>query len=37
VSGAIAEKPSTTGAEAMSQLKSYVSNQLGPSEVTTLK
>jgi multiple sugar transport system substrate-binding protein len=37
VSGAIAEKPSTTGAEAMAQLKSYVSNQLGPSEVTTLK
>ena len=36
-SGAIAEKPSTTGAEAMAQMNSFVTNQLGPSAVTTLK
>ena len=36
-SGTLAQTPSTTGAQAMSQMKSYVSNQLGPSEVTTLK
>jgi multiple sugar transport system substrate-binding protein len=36
-SGAIAEKPSTTGAEAESQMKSFISNELGPSAVTTLK
>ncbi|MGH3733728.1 MAG: ABC transporter substrate-binding protein [Acidimicrobiales bacterium] len=35
-SGAIAEKPSTTGAEAESQMQSYISNQLGPSAITTL-
>jgi multiple sugar transport system substrate-binding protein len=35
-SGAIAEKPSTTGAEAEAQMKSFVSNELGPSAVTTL-
>jgi hypothetical protein len=37
VSGTIAQTPSTTGAQAMAQLKQYVTNQLGPSEVTTLK
>jgi multiple sugar transport system substrate-binding protein len=36
-SGAIAEKPSTTGAQAMQQMDSFVTNQLGPSAVTTLK
>lgn len=36
-SGAIAEKPSTTGAEAEAQMKSFVTNDLGPSAVTTLK
>ncbi|MHB8379301.1 MAG: ABC transporter substrate-binding protein [Acidimicrobiales bacterium] len=36
-SGAIAEKPSTTGAQAESQMSSFISNQLGPSAVTTLK
>jgi multiple sugar transport system substrate-binding protein len=35
-SGAIAQKPNTTGAQAMAQMKSYVSNQLGPSEVASL-
>ncbi len=35
-SGAIAQKPSTTGAQAMAQMKSFVTNQLGPSGVTTL-
>ncbi len=35
-SGAIAEKPSTTGAEALAQMKAFVTNQLGPSAVTTL-
>ena len=35
-SGAIAQSPSTSGAAAMSQMKSYVTNQLGPSAVTTL-
>jgi len=34
--GAIAEKPSTTGAQAVSQLKQYVTNQLGSSAVTSL-
>ena len=29
--------PSTTGAQAMSQMKSFVTNQLGASAVTTLK
>jgi multiple sugar transport system substrate-binding protein len=36
-SGTLAQTPSTTGAQAMAQMKSFVSNQLGPSEVTTLK
>jgi multiple sugar transport system substrate-binding protein len=36
-SGTLAQTPSTTGAQAMSQMKSYVSNQLGPSAVVTLK
>ncbi len=36
-SGAIAEKPSTTGAEAEAQMKSFITNDLGPSAVTTLK
>jgi multiple sugar transport system substrate-binding protein len=36
-SGAIAQKPSTTGAEAESQMASFITNQLGPSAVTTLK
>jgi multiple sugar transport system substrate-binding protein len=36
VSGTIAQTPSTTGAQAMATLKQYVTNQLGPSEVTTL-
>ncbi len=36
-SGAIAEKPSTTGAQAESQMASFITNQLGPSAVTTLK
>ena len=35
-SGAIAEKPSTTGAQAVAQLKQYVTNQLGSSAVTSL-
>jgi len=34
--GTLAQTPSTTGAEAMASLKSYVTNQLGPSAVTTL-
>ena len=36
-SGAIAEKPSTTGAQAEAQMNSFVTNQLGSSAVTTLK
>lgn len=36
-SGAIAEKPSTTGAQAEAQMNSFVTNQLGASAVTTLK
>jgi len=36
VSGTIAQTPSTTGAQAMATLKQYVTNQLGPSAVTTL-
>jgi len=35
--GAIVQHPSTTGQQAMTILKNYVTNQLGPSEVTTLK
>jgi multiple sugar transport system substrate-binding protein len=35
-SGAIAQKPSTTAAQAVSQMKSFVTNQLGPSAVTSL-
>lgn len=35
-SGAIAQSPSTSGAAAMAQMKSYVTNQLGPSAVTSL-
>jgi multiple sugar transport system substrate-binding protein len=36
-SGAIAQKPSTTGAQAESQMANYITNQLGSSAVTTLK
>jgi multiple sugar transport system substrate-binding protein len=36
-SGAIAEKPSTTGAQAESQMASFITNQLGPSAVSTIK
>src|SRR5580700_4172414 len=36
-SGTLAQTPTTTGAAAMSQMKSFVTNQLGASEVTTLK
>jgi multiple sugar transport system substrate-binding protein len=36
-SGDIAEKPSTTGAQAMQSMNSFITNQLGSSEVTTLK
>ncbi len=36
-SGAIALKPSTTGAAAEAQMKSFITNQLGPSAVTSLK
>jgi multiple sugar transport system substrate-binding protein len=36
-SGAIAEKPSTTGAEAESQMQSFITNELGSSAVATLK
>ncbi|MGB8195411.1 MAG: extracellular solute-binding protein [Acidimicrobiales bacterium] len=36
-SGTLAQTPSTTGAQAMSQMKSFVTNQLGASQVTTLK
>lgn len=35
-SGTIAQKPSTTGAQAMAQMKSFVTNQLGPSAVVSL-
>lgn len=35
-SGQIAQHPNTTGAQAMASIKSFVSNQLGPSQVTTL-
>ena len=35
-SGTIAKTPSTTGAQAMAQMKSFVTNQLGPSAVVTL-
>ena len=35
-SGQIAQSPSTTGAQAMASMKSFVTNQLGPSGVTTL-
>jgi ABC-type glycerol-3-phosphate transport system substrate-binding protein len=35
--GAIVQKPSTTGAQAMAILKNYVTNQLGASAVATLK
>jgi multiple sugar transport system substrate-binding protein len=36
-SGTLADKPSTSGATAMSQMNSFVTNQLGASQVTTLK
>ncbi len=36
-SGDIAEKPSTTGAQAEQSMNSFVTNQLGSSEVATLK
>jgi multiple sugar transport system substrate-binding protein len=36
-SGTLADKPSTSGATAMSQMSSFVTNQLGASQVTTLK
>jgi len=36
-SGTLAQTPSTSGATALSQMKSYVTNQLGASQVTTLK
>jgi multiple sugar transport system substrate-binding protein len=36
-SGAIAQKPSTTGAQAEAQMSNYITNQLGSSAVTTLK
>ncbi len=35
-SGLIAQTPKTTGAQAMASMKSFVTNQLGPSGVTTL-
>lgn len=35
-SGLIAQTPKTTGAQAMASMKSYVTNQLGPSAVTSL-
>ena len=35
-SGAIAKTPSTTGAQAMAQMKGFVTNQLGPSAVVSL-
>ena len=35
-SGTLAQKPSTTGAQALSQMKSFITNQLGPSAVTSL-
>jgi len=35
-SGQIAQSPATTGAQAMASMKSFVTNQLGPSGVTTL-
>jgi multiple sugar transport system substrate-binding protein len=34
--GTLASKPSTTGAQAMSQMSSFITNQLSSSEVTTL-
>jgi multiple sugar transport system substrate-binding protein len=36
-SGTLAQTPTTTGAAALAQMKSFVTNQLGPSAVTTLK
>jgi len=36
-SGTLAQSPSTTGAQAMATMKGFVTNQLGPSAVTTLK
>lgn len=36
-SGTIAKSPSTTGSQAMAQMKQFVTNQLGPSAVTSLK
>ena len=36
-SGAIAEKPSTTGAQAEQQMSSFITNDLGSSAVATLK
>ena len=36
-SGTLAQTPSTTGAQALSQMKSFVTNQLGASAVVTLK
>lgn len=35
-SGAIAQKPSTTGAAALAQMKSFITNDLGASAVTSL-
>ena len=34
--GTLAQTPSTTGAQALAQMKSFVTNQLGPSAVTSL-
>jgi len=36
VTGTIAQKPSTTGAQAEAQMKSFITNQLGASAVTSL-
>jgi multiple sugar transport system substrate-binding protein len=36
-SGTLAEKPSTTGAQALSQMQNFITNQLGSSAVVTLK
>ncbi|MGD0851786.1 MAG: hypothetical protein ABSA07_00320 [Acidimicrobiales bacterium] len=36
-SGTLAQTPSTSGATAMATMKAFVTNQLGPSEVATLK
>jgi multiple sugar transport system substrate-binding protein len=36
-SGTLAQTPTTSGATALATMKSFVTNQLGPSEVTSLK